>query len=127
MSIATAPRVLVVEDEPLLAHVIACLLEEAGFAVHVAPHGRAAIESLRVERFALVVTDLMMPEVDGERLVTWMRGEGALATPVIVLSAARSPALVQRMAALDVHEVLQKPLDMDRFVAHARALAEQYA
>lgn len=127
MSIATAPRVLVVEDEPLLAHVIACLLEEAGFAVEVAPHGRVAIETLRVERFALVVTDLMMPEVDGERLVTWMRGEGALATPVIVLSAARSPALVQRMAALDVHEVLQKPLDMDRFVARARALVEQHA
>lgn len=122
MSITAAPRVLIVEDEPLLARVLGYLLEEAGFAIAVAPHGGAAIENLRHERYALIVTDLMMPEVDGERLVVWIRGEGGLTTPVIVLSAAINPGLKARMAALGVNEVLRKPLDMDHFVARVRAL-----
>lgn len=122
MSITATPRVLVVEDEPLLARVLGYLLEEAGFGVTVAPHGGAAIDTLRTQTFALVVTDLMMPEVDGERLVGWMRGEGQLATPVIVLSAAINPGLKTRMAGLGVNEVLRKPLDMDHFIARARAL-----
>jgi two-component system phosphate regulon response regulator PhoB len=127
MSITTAPRVLVVEDEPLLAQVLAYLVEDAGFAVEVVPHGGAAIERLRTETFGLVVTDLMMPEVNGERLVGWMRGEGALSTAVIVLSAAINPALLARMTSLGVTEVLRKPLDMDHFIARVRAIATQRA
>lgn len=122
MSADTSPRILVVEDEALLARVIECLLTHHGLRVDVAGHGGEAMEQLQTSHFDLIITDLMMPHVDGEQLVRWIRGEAALATPVIVLSASRDAAQCERLRSLGVNEVLHKPLDMDHFVARALAL-----
>lgn len=123
MSATSLPRVLVVEDEELLARVLARLLAGRGLAVEVADHGGDAIAKLGCERYRLVVTDLMMPVVDGEQLVHWMREEAALDTPVIVLSALRDARQRERLEALGVSAILHKPLDMDMFLQQAADLA----
>lgn len=117
------PRVLVVEDEELLARVVERLLASRGLAVDVAQHGGEAIERLGSNTYRLVVTDLMMPMVNGEELVRWMREEATLDTPVLVLSAVRDARLRERLEALGVSAILHKPLDMDVFLQHALDLA----
>ncbi|AKU10103.1 response regulator receiver protein [Azoarcus sp. CIB] len=123
MSTTSLPRALVVEDEELLARVVERLLTSRGLAVDVAGHGGEAIEKLGSTRYRLVVTDLMMPVLDGEQLVRWMREEAALDTPVIVLSAIRDARQRERLEALGVSAILHKPLDMDDFLQRAVDLA----
>ena len=123
MSTTSLPRALVVEDEELLARVVERLLASRGLAVDVAGHGGEAIEKLVSTRYRLVVTDLMMPVLDGEQLVRWMREEAALDTPVIVLSAIRDARQRERLEALGVSAILHKPLDMDDFLQRAVDLA----
>ncbi len=57
---------LVVEDEPPLAELLARLVEELGYTPVVASHGRQALELARERLPALVLTDLMMPYLDGQ-------------------------------------------------------------
>lgn len=116
MSTTSLPRVLVVDDEELLACVIARLLASRGVAVDVAGHGGEAIDKLGCKAYQLVVTDLMMPVVDGEQLVRWMREEAKLDTPVIVLSAIRDAHLHERLETLGVSAILNKPQDMEDFL-----------
>lgn len=123
MNATSLPRVLVVEDEELLARVLQGMLAGSGLAADVASHGGEAIERLGSTRYRLVVTDLMMPMVDGEQLVRWMREEAALDTPVIVLSAIRDARQRERLEALGVSAILHKPLDIDEFLQRAVDLA----
>ncbi|NMG32113.1 response regulator [Aromatoleum evansii] len=123
MSATSLPRVLVVEDEPLVACVVEGLLASRGLAVDVARDGDEAIGKLGGTAYRLVVTDLMMPVRDGEQLVRWMREVAALDTPVIVLSAIRDARQRERLEALGVSAILHKPLDMDGFLQRALELA----
>ena len=123
MSATSLPRVLVVEDEGALGRLVECLLASRGLAIDIASHGGEAIGKLRGKAYRLVVTDLKMPMVDGEQLVRWMREEAALDTPVIVLSAIRDVRQHERLEALGVSAILNKPLDMDDFLQRAAELA----
>lgn len=114
----TAPaRVLLVEDQLLLARVVAALLGSEGMQVDIADNGRLAIDRLRASTYDLVITDLMMPEMDGIQLLEWIRLEAAMTLPVIALSANTDHAHTQRLKELGVLAVLKKPLDIDHFAA----------
>ncbi|MEX1254678.1 MAG: response regulator transcription factor [Dehalococcoidia bacterium] len=78
-------RVLVVEDEPMVAEVVERYLRRDGYAVRVAHDGRAALDDY--ERFQpdLIVLDLMLPGVDGMEVCRQVRAQGQ--TPVIMLTA----------------------------------------
>ena len=80
--------VLVVDDEPDALFLFSMILEGAGFEVRQAPHGRAAVEDLCICRPDVVVTDLMMPVMDGRALIDHVRGDPALHdVPVVLLTA----------------------------------------
>lgn len=94
------PRVLLVEDSLIAREVEKKMLQEAGFSVHTAIDGLDALEKVRAEPFALIVTDLEMPRLDGFGLVRQMRGEPGLARmPVLVISTRDSEE--DRQRALD--------------------------
>lgn len=59
------PRVLVVDDEPAVLEVLAGALAVDGYRVDTASNGRIALEKLREERYALIFSDLRMPDLDG--------------------------------------------------------------
>lgn len=119
----TAPlRVLLVEDQPLLARVVAALLGREGMSVDIADNGQQAIDRLRVSTYDLVITDLMMPEMDGIQLLEWIRLDAALTVPVVVLSANTDHAHTQRLEELGVLAVLKKPFDIEHFAATVTGL-----
>jgi CheY-like chemotaxis protein len=80
--------VLIVDDEFGLADITADLLTEAGYDVALAINGKLGLASLATRRADIVLTDLMMPVMDGPEMIRRMRGDPALATiPTILMTA----------------------------------------
>ena len=101
--------ILVVDDEPTIRELLVELLQDEGHTLLAARDGLAAREILARTVPELVLTDAMMPGLDGPGLVRWMRAHPALrAVPVIILSA------VVRMdpAELGVVAFVAKPFDL---------------
>src|SRR5919202_5066805 len=106
--------VMVVEDEPDLREMMAHLLEFEGFEAQVASNGHEALQLLKNNLApGVIVLDLMMPVMDGWTFRERQRRDASLANiPVIVVTAAPRSTV----GALDVDEVLSKPVDFDRLV-----------
>jgi CheY-like chemotaxis protein len=105
--------VLIAEDEEPIAEAIALIVEDAGYTPLVAAHGKQALELARMRRPALVITDLMMPLLDGAELITALRADAVLddhkPAPVILMTAAGLKRAYE--AGADV--VLRKPFELD--------------
>ena len=80
--------VLVVDDEPDVLAVVVAILEEEGYQIAAARNGQEALEQLRQARADLVLSDVMMPLLDGRELCRTMAADPNLGTiPVIMMSA----------------------------------------
>jgi two-component system response regulator QseB len=113
-------RILLVEDDDLLAAGIRDTLERALYAVEWVPDGAQALAALKSNTFDLVVLDLGLPKVDGVDVLRKVRGEGGT-VPVIVLSARDTAP--DRVLGLDAgaDDYLVKPFDVDELLARVRA------
>ena len=81
-------RILVAEDDPNILRQIAFNLQSSGYTVETALNGMEAFKKLMADRPDLLITDVMMPEMDGYELVTMLRRDEQLADlPVIMLTA----------------------------------------
>jgi DNA-binding NtrC family response regulator len=69
---AVPPRILIVDDEPQITSFLAFTFENAGYVVKTARNGRDATALCSVEPFDVVLSDVMMPEMDGHQLVQWV-------------------------------------------------------
>lgn len=128
---ATPPMVLLVDDEEAITATLAPYLERSGFRVRVAGDGAQALEilareSLGSDRIDLVVSDVMMPVLDGRELVRRLRREERW-TPVILLT--KIDESFERSAALDegADDYLGKPFDPPELVSRIRAVLRRTA
>ena len=114
------PVVLVVEDEPSIAEVVALYLRRAGFAVLSAGDGQEALDVLAEATPDLVVLDLMLPRVDGYEVTRRLRAQGD--TPIIMLTARKSEA--DRIAGLEMgaDDYVVKPFSPQELVSRVRAV-----
>jgi CheY-like chemotaxis protein len=117
MNDAVPRRVLVVEDDANIADVLVAALEDEGYAVRSARDGLQALEVLRKWPPSVVLLDLMLPILDGWRLLEQCTVEGlAPQARVVVMSAARSaPALASGQPR--VSAVIAKPFDLNQLLA----------
>jgi len=69
---AETSRILIVDDEPQIRELLALAFEDAGYAVRTAGSGRDAVALCAEEFFDLVLSDIMMPEMDGHELTQWI-------------------------------------------------------
>jgi CheY-like chemotaxis protein len=120
---AMAKTVLIVEDEPTTSELFSFMLEAGGFDVLTAPHGRAALEVISREGVDLILSDVMMPVMDGVELCTELRRRGVTPrVPFIIVTAAIEWV---RLDGCEPVAILRKPLDMERLLeAVTRALPE---
>lgn len=109
--VATEAYVLVVEDDPDLADVIAMSLEREGYDVTIADDGEKALELARTCMPALVLLDMRMPVMDGWAFARAFRELYGARTPVVVMTAAESAAA--RAAEIDADAALHKPFHLD--------------
>ncbi|XXR92803.1 ATP-binding protein [Sorangium sp. So ce406] len=116
-----APRLLVVEDNPdMRSYIEEILLAE--YEVALATNGREALEAIRASRPDVIVSDVMMPEMDGFELVRQLKREPELRSiPIILLTARASRA--EAVGGLDVgaDDYLSKPFDPLELKARVRA------
>lgn len=113
-------RILVVEDEPSIAEVVALYLRRAGYSVSVADDGQAALESLARQIPDLVVLDIMLPKASGLEVTRWLRERGD--TPIIMLTARREEQ--DRIAGLEMgaDDYVVKPFSPQELVSRVRAV-----
>jgi CheY-like chemotaxis protein len=84
---------LVVDDSMLIRHTVCRFLEERGYAVESATNGLDALQVLQGTRPDVLITDMMMPKMDGSQLITEMKKDPNTATiPIIVLAGRQSAA-----------------------------------
>jgi DNA-binding response OmpR family regulator len=114
-------RVLLVEDEPNAAHVLAKGLREQAYAVDLAPDGETAIFQTATADYDAVILDVMLPHKDGFAVCRTIR-EAGCTVPILMLTA--RDAVEARIAGLDcgADDYLVKPFDFGELLARLRAL-----
>jgi len=116
---ADGARILVVEDEESLADSVRYNLEREGYVVAVATDGRRALERFRTEPPALVILDLMLPEVSGLDVCRTIRTESDV--PIIMVTAKDSEADKVTGLELGADDYVTKPFSMRELVSRVRA------
>jgi len=119
---ATAPAILVVDDDKLARHTLRHMLEHAGFAVILAAGGRQALRTFQERPIAAVVTDIMMPSMDGLRLIR----ELLILQPsagIVAISGAEMRLEVARQ--VGAKAVLRKPIELAELVEAIRLVTSQ--
>jgi two-component system, OmpR family, response regulator RegX3 len=113
-------RILIVEDEISLADSVRYNLEREGYVVTVAEDGRTALERFRAESPALVILDLMLPEVSGLDLCRTIRSESDV--PIIMVTAKDSEADKVAGLELGADDYVTKPFSVRELLSRVRAL-----
>jgi DNA-binding response OmpR family regulator len=120
--IPTAP-ILVVDDDAKIVRLVRTYLERDGFTVVTAGDGPAALEAIETHEPALVVLDLMLPELDGRAVIRAVRKDDEAAhTPILVLSARSST--IDRIAGLEdgADDYLPKPFSPAELVLRVKSI-----
>ena len=105
-------KILLVEDDALLLEVMRSLLEVEGFEIHPASNGKQALDYFVSNRPDLIISDIMMPEMDGYELLESVRVmPNGVTVPFLFLSARTERADVSRARSLGVDDYLFKPFD----------------
>ncbi len=113
-------QILVVEDEPSIGEVIGLYLRRAGYSIHWIRDGQEALNYLENQTPALIVLDLMLPNVDGWQITRWLRERGDI--PIIMLTARREE--IDRIAGLELgaDDYVVKPFSPQELVSRVRAV-----
>lgn len=114
-------RLLLVEDDALLASGLVSALSRAGYRVDHVGDGQSAIAALSEGGFDLVILDLGLPNIDGITVIERVRSKG-IDLPILILSA--RDAVKDRIKGLDVgaDDYLTKPFELDELLARIRVL-----
>lgn len=106
------PRILVVEDDPLSCALIEMYLEQEGYPCVTAPNGREALELFKRDPLQIVITDWMMPEMDGTALCQAIRNMKTDSyTYMILLTSQNSPDAVVEGLESGADDYLVKPVN----------------
>lgn len=114
-------RILLVEDEPSAAHMLAKGLREQSYAVDLATNGSDAVYYASINNYDLIILDVLLPEKDGYAVCSELRSAGST-VPIIMLTAL--DAVEDRICGLDqgADDYLTKPFDFGELLARVRAL-----
>ena len=120
--------ILVVDDDAKIVRLVRTYLERDGFSVVTAADGPAALEAIERHRPALVVLDLMLPELDGRAVIRAVRRDDeAAATPILIISARGST--LDRITGLEdgADDYLPKPFSPAELVLRVKSILRRTA
>ncbi len=105
-------KILIVDDELNMRLVLSAMLKKEGFDVSSASNGREALQVLQSNRFAVVITDLKMPDIDGMKLLSCI-SEQHPEVPVIMITAHGTIATAVEALKKGAFDYITKPFDLD--------------
>jgi CheY-like chemotaxis protein len=107
----TAPRILLVEDDADLRNTLACVLTQSGYEVAEAPNGRLALQHMEQQPAEIVVTDMLMPEMEGVETIMAIRRTYPSVKVIAIsgggINSGESYLAIARV--LGTHKILSKP------------------
>jgi two-component system alkaline phosphatase synthesis response regulator PhoP len=121
-------RILVVDDEPDFAAIVQGNLEKEGFTVDVAYNGVEGLEKVRANPPDAIVLDVMMPELDGYKVCSKLKGDAAFCNiPIILLTAVASHVTSTRYShadgmATEADDYIAKPASADEITRSIKQL-----
>jgi len=111
--------ILIAEDSPTQAEHLRCLLVESGHRVTVARNGKEALAAARQQTPSLIISDIVMPEMDGYALCREIKAKTALKNiPVILLTSMATPVDIIRGLECGADNFIPKPYDEDYLLSH---------
>ncbi|HEX7481789.1 MAG TPA: response regulator [Polyangiales bacterium] len=116
-----------IDDDPLVLEVVRERLEAAGYQVMVREHALGTVQSVREEQPDIVLLDLMMPALDGERIATLLKGSERTKGVGIILHSSKSEAeLVPIIKGTGAIGAISKAERQDKFLSRFDALVQQH-
>jgi len=122
----TPPAILVVDDENEIRNLLRSLLEEEGYRVYTAEHGKRAIAVLKETPINLMLTDLAMPVQEGLETIRYLRKEYP-SLPVVAMSGTFRGTMLGTAAHLGASAVLEKPVKVDEVLKVVQQLLRRDA
>lgn len=106
-------RILIIEDEVMVNYFLETRLKKEGLDVEIAHSGQEALEKIHINKYDLILTDMMIPNISGLELIMRIKQskENSL-TPIIVLSALSSADLIVDVLAVGVSDYITKPFSI---------------
>ncbi len=117
-------RILLVEDDTIVARGVSLALKAASMIVDTADTGEEALELARLYDYDIVVLDLMLPDMEGYEVVRRLRA-GRIETPVLILSGLTRPQAKVRGFGMGADDYITKPFDQQELVARIQAIVRR--
>jgi len=124
LKLSSSQTILVVDDEKIARHNLDHILSKEGYAVTTAANGREALEHLQKKRFAIVITDLKMPGVDGMEVLEKVKAKDPNVAVIMISGYATTPTTVEAMKKGSYH-FLTKPLQLDELRETVKKVMEE--
>lgn len=117
-----AHRILIVEDDEMMLSLLQFKLQREGFDTSIVSDGKEAIEKIKENAPDLIITDIMMPFVNGMELTAKVRNELNLTTPIIVISSAGQEDMVMQAFKLGADNFITKPFSPNELSMRVKKL-----
>ena len=117
------PSILVADDEEAIREVVSTLLEGQGYSCKACPDGRVALDSFRHGSFDLVLSDIVMPEMNGLKLLAAVREEDP-DVPVIMVTAMHDISIALEAIRAGAYDYILKPFEKDQLYFNVRRALE---
>lgn len=115
-------RILVIDDDVILAGLLRLTLELEGFDVMVENDGDAGLRRVMAERFDLVLLDLIMPKVDGIKFLRLLAERGSERPPIMIVSSAIDEGLTDQYRSMGVVDIARKPIEPAELVKRCKTI-----
>jgi len=120
------PRILIVEDHPIIAELVETRLRIEGMEPIKCAGGREALDIIGTRPLDAVILDIMMPDVDGYEVLRYIRSQpGTRSLPVIFLTARSTPADIEKGLAMGANYYITKPFSGLDLVRKVRICLEE--
>jgi CheY-like chemotaxis protein len=116
-------RILLVEDERLAAQMVAGILENAGYDVRIAAHGQEALDYFAEDYYPIVITDIIMPVLDGWELIPKLRQQEKPPLILVQSSINKAQQIIEIMR-LGVYDYILKPIDREEVLYKIKEAVE---
>ena len=112
------PRILVVDDDPWILKMVTTVLGKRGHEIHVGRNGREGLSKAKEIEPDLIITDIMMPGVDGIRLFNDLRKlEKTASIPVVAMTSFLKKITRKSLLNMGFNDVITKPVERERLLA----------
>lgn len=116
-------KILIVDDEPEICSIVSEVLEPFYSTLESINDSESAAQSILRNEYDLIISDIMMPRMNGSELIRFSRSNGIL-TPIIFLTGYANKETLMAGMRLGVSDIIEKPFDSDVLISSARRIIE---